>query len=66
MRDFSRQARAILSKGHPPSFQEALSQIKAVLLQKEQELHSSNASVETKAQYNNRKRRADEVYRKTK
>jgi hypothetical protein len=65
MRDFSRQTRAMFSKNQPPSCQEALSQIKRVLLPNEQELHSFNACVETKAQYT-RKRRAEEVCRETK
>jgi hypothetical protein len=66
MRDFSSQTRAIFSKRQPPTCQEALSQIKRVLLPNEQELQPCDASVETKAQHNTRKRRAEEVYRKTK
>jgi hypothetical protein len=59
MKDFSRQARAMFSNGQPPSQEEALSQLKRVLLPTGEELHSFNASVETESMYK-RKRRFDE------
>jgi hypothetical protein len=60
MEEFSRQAEAMFSKGQPPpSHEENLSQFTRVLLPTDQELHSFNASVETKPQYI-RKRRFNE------
>jgi hypothetical protein len=52
MEEFSSQIRALFSEGEPMSHEKGLSQLKTVLLPKyNEELHSSNASVETQSQY---------------
>jgi hypothetical protein len=61
MEEFSRLTRAMFSNGQPPSHEEALSQLKRVLLPEDQELHSFNASVENESVYK-RKRRFNEKH----
>jgi hypothetical protein len=51
MEDFSRQTRAMFSNGQTPSPEDCLSQLKRMLLPKDQELHSFNDSVETQPLY---------------
>jgi hypothetical protein len=60
--NFSSQYTATFSQGQPASHLAMLSQATRVLLPTHQEMHSFNASVETKALYT-RKRRADEMHR---
>jgi hypothetical protein len=52
MEEFSKEIRALLSEGEPTSHEKGLSQLQTVLLPKfDVELHSFNASVETKSKY---------------